>query len=446
MCWMLLQDGCVQLRQLADEFKTGDALAAGLCWLADTMSVAINSTSSCLEVWSQHQAFNTSSSHTCLQQQQPKLEQEVHQLLSELEQLAASSKSRTATKEQVLRPALRVLAKCRIVQQQQQHEQWQLPGAEKDCLMWHIHVLTEAQLQPAALSCLALQRLSVQLLILCCRLARCHQPSGSAEVDDVSRRATAIARQLGLADAVAAMPYEAAQLQQPIKQLEQQLPYAAAAITNSSWLLLQCQQGAVAGPVALLQSCEMQLHATGRAFLPASYLGLRFVDCLMAVKESLFASAVPMPPKGCRAASYNAAAAMQQDQQSDATHIGAPAVEVNALLALQQSVAAQHLNSADAAALQHLLQSFMQLMQMDITVSPDTALAVSSGADELLDGFKSALSSCKEVLQQGRERLQPCCSRLSIRGELLQKEVLKAELALVGQAFTYQVGAVYCWL
>jgi hypothetical protein len=178
----------------------------------------------------------------------------------------------------VLQAARDVLLICQLQQSQQQDTLSTAtapPAAPlKNTLQWHIQAFTDAHLEPASLSCMALQRVAVQLLLLCCRLARCHHPSSSADIDEIGRQAAATARQLGLADAVAEMPHEAASLQGPIRQQLQLLPYAAAAVTDADWLLLQCRQGAVAGPVAVLQAAEMQLHATGRAFLPASYLGL----------------------------------------------------------------------------------------------------------------------------------------------------------------------------
>ncbi|WIA29986.1 hypothetical protein OEZ86_000084 [Tetradesmus obliquus] len=175
------------------------------------------------------------------------------------------------------------------------------------------------------------------------------------------------------------------------------------------------------------QAAEMQLHATGRAFLPASYLGLRFVDVLLAMKQSLFVSM----PAAATTSTGTAAAAAESAQQEP----GSP------LQLLEQSVAAQCLNGADAAAVQGLLRAFTALMQLDVSASPETGLVASSGASELLDGFKLALSSCTEQMEQGRPKLQPCCRMLCGRGELLQKEVLKAEVTLVDQAFAYQVQA-----
>jgi hypothetical protein len=426
LCHAALQEDCNRLRSLADEFQPEDPLAAGLIWLADTLSVALHSTRSCMQAWQQQQALAVSDGYSCLQQQHPKLQLLVQQLQQQLDVLVTASRSRTATPQQVLQAARDVLLICQLQQSQQQDDlsAAAAPAAPpKNTLQWHIQAFTDAHLEPASLSCMALQRVAVQLLLLCCRLARCHHPSSSTDIDEIGRQAAATARQLGLADAVAEMPYEAANLQGPIRQQLQLLPYAAAAVADADWLLLQCRQGAVAGPVAVLQAAEMQLHATGRAFLPASYLGLRFVDVLLAMKQSLFASI--------------SAAANSRSGSTAAQASGKP--QVGTLEQLERSVAAHYLSSADAAAVQGLLQAFTELMQLDVSASPETALATSSGASELLDGFKSALNSCTEQLGQGRERLLPCCRMLSVRGELLQKEVLKAEVTLVGQAFAYQV-------
>jgi hypothetical protein len=376
-----------------------------------------------MEAWQQQQAFAISKGYSCLQQNHPRLQLLVQDLQQQLDDLAAASRSRTASLQQVLAAARNALEMCQLQQPQQQDALLSsaraVPVLSQHSLQWHIQAFADAKLQPAAASCMALQRVAVQLLLLCCRLARCHHPSSSADVDEIARQAAATAKRLGLADAVDAMPHEAASLQAPIRQQLQLLPYAAASVADADWLLLQCRQGCVAGPVALLQAAEMQLHATGRAFLPASYLGLRFVDVLLAMKHSLFCSS-------------RAGAAEQQIE----------------LLVMEPSVAAQCLSSADAAALQGLLCAFIELMQLDINMTPETGLAASSGASGLLDGFKSALNSCSEQLKQGRDKLQPCCSMLSERGELLQKEVLKAEVTLVDQAFTYQVPAakeMFCY-
>lgn len=426
---ILLQEDCDRLKGLADEFQAGDPFAGGLTWLADTVAAALSSTGSCIDEWQQHQALATSDSYSCLQQQHPKLQQLVHHLQQDLDALATASRSRTATAQQVLQAAHSVLLICQLQQPQQQAHlsaaaQAAAPLA-KNSLQWHIQSFSTAGLEPAADSCMALQRVAVQLLLLCCRLARCHHPSSSADLDELGRKAAATARQLGLADALAAMPHEAASLQAPIRHQMQLLPYAAAAVTDPDWLLLQCRQGTVAGPVAMLQAAEMQLHATGRAFLPASYLGLRFVDVLLAMKQSLFVS---MPAAATTSTGTAAAAAVSAQQEP-----GSP------LQLLEQSVAAQCLNGADAAAVQGLLRAFTALMQLDVSASPETGLVASSGASELLDGFKLALSSCTEQMEQGRPKLQPCCRMLCGRGELLQKEVLKAEVTLVDQAFAYQV-------
>eukprot|EP00775_Hariotina_reticulata_P003371 gene3371-3646_t len=206
-----LKDACFQLKNIADEFQLGDALASGMSWLADTLQVALNSTGSCITDWPQHQAFAGSMNSNFLLQHHPRLQHVAHELQQQLGSLILASSSRTATRQQVLEHAGAVLEICQL--QQQQHEE---------------------------------------------------------------------------------------------------------------------EEGET-------------------------------ID-----------SNLPVP--------------------------GA----------------------------------------LDVTVSPETALAVSSGASELLDDFKAALGSCTEQLLQGREVLEGCCRLLSDRGELLQKEVLKAEVALVGRGFKYQ--------
>jgi hypothetical protein len=414
-----VQETCCHLKTLADDFQPGDVLASSMCWLADTLQVALNSTHNCITAWPQHQAFEVSSDCSLLLQHHPNLQHVAHELQHQLGSLIAASNSRTATRQQVLEHSYAVLEICQLQQQQQQQEEGDhflsnLPAPGQNTLQWHTQLLREAKLQPAVDSCIALQRTAVQLLLLCCRLTRCYQPAASAYMCAVEQPAAATARQLGLEEALAAMPHEAAELLQPIKMLQQQLPYAVAAVANRQWLQLQCRLNAVAGPVALLQAGDQQLFATGRAFLPASYLGLRFADCLVAMKESLFSSEQP---------------AQALDAASSPSRW------------LEGCVASRHLNAADVAVLQQLLNSFCSLMELDVMIPHEAALAVSSGADKLLDDFKAALGSCTEQLTRGRVGLEACCRLLSERGELLQKEVLKAEVSLVGRAFKYQVNS-----
>lgn len=419
-----LQAYCSQLQELAEEFVPGDALGEGLCWLSDTLRTAADSLISILEAWQLQAAFCASESYQVLTKQHPTLRATVLQLQLDIDELVQSCKSRSATHEQVLQPAMRVLTACNLQQQSEAgttHQGQYAEHSSAGSLQCFTQTMAARELQPAVLNCVALQRLSVQLLILCCRLARCHQMAGFAALDEVAGCATAAATRLGLAEVVADMPYEAAEVLQQLKKLEQQLPHAATAVAGFGSLVLQCSVKAVAGPVALLQACDMQLHATGRAFLPASYLGLCFMDCLVAMKVGLFQ-----------------AASEQLSQLKEGVYDVAEGYR-DPLLDLQASVAAQHLSNADAEALCGLLGSFRDLMQLDVTVSPETALVISTGASERLDDFKSALDDCVELLLQGRLQLQSCCQRLNSRGELLQKEVLKAEVTLVGQGFRYQV-------
>jgi hypothetical protein len=92
------------------------------------------------------------------------------------------------------------------------------------------------------------------------------------------------------------------------------------------------------------------------------------------------------------------------------------------------------------SALLQLLQSFMQLAGLDITASAETAL-VDGDASLLLDKFKADTLHAVEVLKQGRDSLQSCCSRLSERSEFLQKEVLRSEISLIQSAYKQQLSA-----
>lgn len=419
----MLQDDCERLRQRAnEEFQPDDQLAAGLLWLSGTTCVTMRSLKSSLEVLPQHAAFVASPGYCSSQEQLMELQSLVHELVQQLNTAVTGSKARTSNHQQVLHAALVALDIC-LLQPQLDQAVYQ-PRR----LQWHTHQLMQAQLEPAASNLITLQRVAVQLVLLCCRLARCNQPACSAELDATIRQATGIGRQLGLAQVIADMPHEAAELQQPIRQLQHQLRYAAAAAVDRDWLVLQCSQGAVAGPVTLLQACQLQLQATGRALLPASFLGLRFIDCMVGMRQSLFSSIQP----GLRATGAS---------DSDAAFEAQLSGDAGPLEILHNSVAARFLKTADVPVLRNLLQASCRLMHLDVSAAPETALVHSSGACALLDDFKHALSAAEETLSYGRPLLQSSCSRWGIRGELLQKEVLKAEVSLVRQAFRYQVEA-----
>lgn len=104
------------------------------------------------------------------------------------------------------------------------------------------------------------------------------------------------------------------------------------------------------------------------------------------------------------------------------------------------STAAQHLAPSKVAVLLQLVQTFTQLAQHDVSTADDTALA-NTGPSQLLDAFKAASRAAVDLLQHNRPALQASCSRLAERSELLQKEVLKAEISMIFQAYKQQTAS-----
>ena len=259
----------------------------------------------------------------------------------------------------------------------------------------------------------------------------------AADLDGHITEATAVCRQLGLSGVVQKLPSEAAGLREYIKQRQSHVHYAVAAVANGDWLLLQCCQGAVAGPVALLQQCELELHYTSQAFLPASCLGLRVLDCMDALRFSLFANAAPASAEQSTAAPQGSSSSLSLPDTALAGHGGDLWVLAGHL---EESVAMAYLTDADVQALLQLVESVADLLKLDISAPVEAALAGVSDASDRLDRFKLALTGAAGQLQQGRVVLQTWVQdRLLPRGEQLQKEVLKSELALVGRVYEQDV-------
>lgn len=409
MCSRLLCE-CEHLQGLSQEFVPGGPVQQGLTWLEATLRTAIGSLSSCLQALPAQQQFSQSRSGSVLRQHAPALQLLSQALLQDLQQLTKASLAKGSSAAQVQQLAASVLRFCQLCP----------PGVSPKLgtLQHHLVALRAAGLGPAAAAVTSLLRLSVLLALASCRLTRCQQPLHSAGLDDVTRSATGLARQLGLDPALADMPADAAPLAAFIRQQQRYVPYVAEQL-DGRWLLLQSQQQYLGGPVALLQDGNLLLSASTRAFLPASWLSARFADVLDAMGTSLFE------------------VAEQQVGDSSGTSISGT-VASEADVQLQRSRAAQCLTASDVSALLQLLQSFMQLAQHDVSVSAETAL-LDGGASLLLDAFKAHTLVAVDVLKQGREELQPCCSRLSQRSELLQKEVLKAEVSLVQSTYRQQL-------
>jgi len=282
-----MQGDCNRLAQVADEFMPGDALAEGLVWLSKTLQLAFSSLSSCLEAQPQHQQFTASTSSSVLQQQLPALRLLVDSLVSDLQDLTSACLLKgsaafggASAMSGILQAARAVLRVCQV--------QPKGTSAEPGTLQWHLQVLSAPglQLTPALCSVHTLMRLAVLLVLASCRLART-QALNVAAVDGLMRQAGTFARKLGLAAAVADMPEKAADLRGYIAQQQLQLPFAAAAMQADA-LVLQCALGFVAGRAAHIQVCSLQLSASCRMLLPASYLSLRVADVLNAWQDSLF--------------------------------------------------------------------------------------------------------------------------------------------------------------
>jgi hypothetical protein len=405
ICRRMLED-CRHLQDLADEFVPGATLAEGISWLSDAMKTAVTSISCCLQAVPAQQAFSNSPSSSALRQHLPALQLLGRTLQQNLQELITASLRRGVTLQQVQSAAAAVLRLCKVCPKGHLPE----PGS----LQYFLQALDTPELEPAAAAVTSLLRLSVVVVLACCKLTRSQQSSGV--LDEMARQATGTARQLGMEPALADMPSDAAGLGAYIKQQQRLLQYAAEQL-QAHWLLLQCSQGYVGGPLALLQESNLQLQASTRAFLPASYLSARFADVLEAMHVSLFDAG---------------------DLMQAAGSVIADSGEPHTAVLLQQSWAAQCLTGSDVSALLLLLQSFMQLAGLNITASAETAL-VDGDASLLLDTFKAATLQAVGLLKQGRDGLQSCCSRLSERSEFLQKEVLKSEISLIQSAYKQQL-------
>lgn len=385
------------IHNAAKAYLPSDPLHSGLLWLDGAVTTCLTSLRLSLQLWEEQQVLMASPGWQGWQQHLSGLQQVVGELEGQLQALVGCSLSPVATTDATLQHLEDVLLVCLVHAPEEA-----TPGS----LQWHVLQLEEASeplLAPAAANLRAMHQLATLLSLACCRLLKAQDPAASS-----SNRCTALARhceqlvqQLGLQQQAAGLPAEASELRQLIKRLAVQVPYAAAALTNTPWLLAQCSAGVVMGPVALLQGWQAQLLAPGRAYASASYLALRVLDCIEDIRSSLFT----------------------QDES----------------VLTEGAVAAAHLTGPEVAAVCDMVEKVGRLLVAPITVSVAGALTSSSAASRQLDGLKAAVVAACDQLQQGRPQLEGWCDRLKVRSELLQKEVLKAETQRVLAAYTQAV-------